>query len=207
MIYEVRTYQLKPRSVPEFIDTFGRALPVREKVSKLSGFFYTEIGPLNEVIHVWPFKDLGDRERKRALFPPEKKLGWPPKVAHLAETMNSEIFVPAPFSPTMAEGSLGPIFEWREYQILPGMMPEVYRNWEKKVARRIELSPLIMAMHSEIGGLFKLVHIWGYESLEHRSAVRAEAVAKGIWPPKGPKETLVSQRNKIVLAAPFSPVR
>lgn len=207
MIYEVRTYQLKPRSVPEFIDTFGQALPIREKASKLSGFFYTDIGPLNEVIHVWPFKNLGDREKKRGQFPPEKKLGWPPQVAHLANAMNSEIFIPAPFSPTMAKGNLGPIFEWREYQILPGMMPEMYRNWEKKVAKRIELSPLVMAMHSEIGDLYKFVHIWGYESLEHRSAVRAEAVAKGIWPPKGPKETLVSQRNKIVLAAPFSPVK
>lgn len=207
MIYEVRTYQLKPRSVPEFIDTFGKALPVREKVSKLSGFFYTEVGPLNEVIHIWPFKNLGDREKKRAQFPPQKKLGWPPKVAHLANAMNSEIFIPAPFSPTMAKGNLGPIFEWREYQILPGMMPEMYRNWEKKVAKRTELSPLVMAMHSEIGDLFKFVHIWAYESLEHRSAVRAEAVAKKIWPPRGPKETLVAQKNKIVLAAPFSPVK
>ncbi len=207
MIYEVRTYQLKPRTVPEFIDTFGKALPIREKVSKLSGFFYTDIGPLNEVIHLWPFKNLGDRENKRGKFPPEKKLGWPPKVAHLADRMNSEIFIPAPFSPTMATGNLGPIFEWREYQILPGMIGEVYKNWEKKIAKRTELSPLVMAMHSEIGDLFKFVHIWGYESLEHRTAVRTEAVAKGIWPPKGRKETLMSQKNKIVLAAPFSPVR
>ena len=37
-------------------------------------------------------------------------------------------------------------------------------------------------------------------------AVRAEAVAKGFWPPRGRKETLQGQMNKIVLAAPFSPV-
>jgi hypothetical protein len=37
--------------------------------------------------------------------------------------------------------------------------------------------------------------------------VRAEAAAKGIWPPKGRKETLQTQANKIVLAAPFSPIK
>ena len=60
--------------------------------------------------------------------------------------------------------------------------------------------------HTDVGELFKFVHIWAYESLDHRAAVRAEALAKGIWPPKGRKETLRAQMNKIVLAAPFSPV-
>ena len=207
MIYEVRTYQLKPRSIPEFIDVFGTAYPIREKISKLSGFFYTDIGPLNQVVHVWPYKSPADREKKRGQFGPGKITQWPPKVHHLIETMNSEIFSPSPFTPTMAKGNLGPVFEWREYQILPGMMDEVYRNWDKKLAKRLALSPLVMAMHSAVGDLNKFVHIWAYESLNHRSEVRAEAIAKGIWPPKGRKETLVSQSSKIVLAAGFSPVQ
>lgn len=205
MIYEVRTYQLKPRCVPEFMDVFSDAYTRREKLSKISGFFYTDIGSLNEVIHIWPYKDLAEREKKRARSQ-DKKYRWPPKVTHLAEQMRSEIFIPSPFTPVMAKGSFGPVFEWREYQILPGMMPEVYRNWEKKLTKRLELSPLVIAMHTDIGGLSKFVHIWGYESLDHRAAVRAEAVAKGIWPPKGRKETLQSQSNKVILAAPFSPV-
>jgi hypothetical protein len=64
-----------------------------------------------------------------------------------------------------------------------------------------------MAMHTDAGSLNKFVHIWAYESLEHRAEVRAEAAAKGIWPPKGRKETLQTQANKIVLAAPFSPIK
>lgn len=207
MIYEARTYQLKPRAIPEFLKIFGKALPIRENVSKLGGFFYTDIGPLNEVVHVWPFRSLADREKKRAVFTNDPTLGWPPKVGHLIESMRSEIFIPSPFTPKTAKGVIGPVFEWREYEILPGMMPEVYRNWEKKIAQRLELSPLVVAMHSEIGGLNKFVHIWAYESLNQRAEVRAEAIEAGIWPPSGPKETLVSQQSKILLAAPFSPIR
>ncbi len=206
MIYEVRTYQLKPRGVPEFVDLFGKAYEKRRALSRLAGFFYTDIGPLNEVIHIWPFKDPNERVKKRARAASEKKYAWPPMVKHLVEQMKAEIFIPAPFSPTMASGALGPVFEWREYRILPGMIDEVYRNWEKALPKRLALSPLVMAMHTDVGALFKFVHIWAYESLDHRAAVRAEAVAKGFWPPRGRKETLQGQMNKIVLAAPFSPV-
>ena len=207
MIYEVRTYQLKPRAVPEFMNLFEAAYPVREKVGRMSGLFYTDIGPLNEVVHIWPYRSLADRERKRGQFSSGKIKGWPPKITHLAETMRSEIFVPAPFTPKIASGKVGPYFEWREYEILPGMMEEVYKNWSKKLPKRLELSPLAVAMHSEIGQLFKFVHIWAYESLDQRAEIRAKSIEMGIWPPRGRKETLQSQKSKIMLAAPFSPLR
>ena len=38
MIYEVRTYTLKPGSVATFEENFGAALPYREKYSKLPQF-------------------------------------------------------------------------------------------------------------------------------------------------------------------------
>ena len=206
MIYEVRTYRLKPRGVPEFLDIFDKAYEKRKSLSRISAFFHTEIGPLNEVIHIWPYKDAGDREKKRTQSVTDKKYGWPPKVQHLQEHMTSEIFYPSPFTPEFPKGKLGPIFEWREYEVLPGMIGEVYQNWAKAVPKRNELSRLVMAMHTEVGELNKFVHIWAYESLDQRAAVRKEAAAKGLWPPKSKRETLKRQANKIVLAAPFSPL-
>jgi hypothetical protein len=49
MIVEVRTYQLKPGSVAEVEKRFGEALPAREKLSKLTAFWHTEVGPLFEI--------------------------------------------------------------------------------------------------------------------------------------------------------------
>ena len=206
MIYEARSYRLTPRGVPEFINIFGKAYQKRQSLSRVSAFFYTEIGPLNEVIHIWPYNDAEEREKKRARSR-DKKYNWPPKVAHLLEDQRSEIFVPSPMTPAFAKGNKGPIFEWREYMLIPGMIGEMYKNWEKAIAKRTEMSELAMAMHTDGGELNKFVHIWAYESLEHRAEVRAEAAAKGIWPPKGSKNTLDIQANKIVLAAPFSPLK
>lgn len=207
MIYEVRTYRLKPRTVPEFTKVFGKAYEKRQSLSRIAAFFHTEIGMLNEVIHIWPYKDAGERERKRLRSVKDRKYAWPPKVAHLQEHMQSEIFVPSPFTPAFPRGSRGPVFEWREYMVVPGLLPELYRNWGRALPKRLMMSELVMAMHTDAGGLNKFVHIWAYESLEHRAAVRGEAAAKGIWPPAGRRETLQVQTNKIVLAAPFSPLR
>ena len=43
MIYEVRTYTLKPGTVSEFEDHFAEALPHREKYSPLAAFWHTDI--------------------------------------------------------------------------------------------------------------------------------------------------------------------
>jgi hypothetical protein len=37
--------------------THRRRLPLREKHSKLGAFWHTEFGPLNQVIHVYPYED------------------------------------------------------------------------------------------------------------------------------------------------------
>ena len=66
MIIELRTYTLQPGTVATFEERFAKALPVRAKVSPLAAFWHTEVGPLNRVIHLWPYDDLGARTRQRA---------------------------------------------------------------------------------------------------------------------------------------------
>jgi hypothetical protein len=57
MIYEVRTYTLKPGTIPEVEKRFGEVLQHREKYSPLGAFWHTELGPLNQIIHVWPYEN------------------------------------------------------------------------------------------------------------------------------------------------------
>ena len=59
MIYEIRTYQIAPGSLAEVEKRFGEAYEYRKKYSPLTAFWHTEIGPLNEIIHVWGYQDLG----------------------------------------------------------------------------------------------------------------------------------------------------
>ena len=51
-IYEIRTYDVKPRSIPELEKRVADRLPGRLAYSGLGGFWHTEIGPLNQVVHI-----------------------------------------------------------------------------------------------------------------------------------------------------------
>ena len=205
MIYEVRTYRLKPGSTPEAIKRFGEGYQHRRKYSELAAFFHTEIGPLNQIIHIWPYESLAHRTEVRTEASGDPN--WPPDIGEFLVDMLSEIFVPFPFTPTFEPGKVGPIFEWRSYTVMPGAIGKIRDRWAGAIDKRSELSPVTMAMHTELGPLNRFVHIWPYESLEHRAEVRAKARADGIWPPRGGGGTLVAQENKIVLAAPFSPIQ
>ena len=62
MIYEVRTYTLRTGAVAEFEDRFAKRKPLREKHSKLGAFWHTDFGPLNQVIHAWPYDSLAAQD-------------------------------------------------------------------------------------------------------------------------------------------------
>ena len=205
MIYEVRTYNLKPGSVAEFEENFGKALPAREKYSKLGAFWHTDFGPLNQVIHVWPYESIEERNEIRAEA--AKDPDWPPKNSpDVYVNMESEIFTPAPFMrPMGGDQALGSIYEMRSYTYQPGSMPEVVKRWEAAIPYREEYSPLAAGMYSEIGGLNKWVHIWPYKDLNQRAEVRAEALKNPNWPPPT-REFLVKQENKLLTPAAFSPM-
>ena len=62
MINEIRTYDLKPRAVPEYLKRYAAKLAVRLKLSPLGGHWHTEIGLLNQVVANWPYTNLEERE-------------------------------------------------------------------------------------------------------------------------------------------------
>ncbi len=209
MIYEMRTYALKPRSLPEVIKRFGEAYEKRKAFSPMAAFWYTEIGPLNQIIHVWPYADLAERGRIRAASVAGGD--WPPKISEFIVSMQSDIMLPWPNSPALEPGEIGPYFEMRTYTLNPGDYPKVQKVWEKPLAARVKISPILATWFSELGGLNKFVHIWPYKSMDQRMEARKQALASGTWPPSaGPGDapyTTVAQETKILLAAPFSPIR
>ena len=205
MIYEIRTYTLKPGQTAEYEKRFEASLPARFKYSELAAFWHTDIGPLNQVIHVWPYENLSQRAevRSRAAREPD----WPPKTNELLVSQECGIYVPAPFSPKLGGNQkLGNIYEMRIYQLKPGSLPAFIERWGAALQKgRLNLSPLAACMSSEIGELNVWIHIWPYADLKERDRVREESRKLTTWPPDN-QEFLVSQQNKILIPASFSPM-
>ena len=202
MIFEMRTYRLQPGSGPEVEKRFGEALTERVKVSPLGAFFHTEVGPLNHIIHIWPYDDLQHRTRVRSQSIPN----WPPKIQEFIVEMESRIFIPAPFSPAFTPRQLGNLYEIRTYTMLPGSAPTVVERWAERIEGRVKLSPLAAAGHTELGPLNQWIHIWPYRDAAERFRIRDEARQSGLWPPRT-QGLFVKQENMLVVPSSFSPLR
>ncbi|MBM3924413.1 MAG: NIPSNAP family protein [SAR202 cluster bacterium] len=205
MLYEVRTYTLIPNAIPEYEKRFAQGLAHREKFSKLAAFWHTDIGPLNQVIHVWPYNDLEERRKVRAAA--VKEGVWPPKASELYVDTRSEVFTPAPFMRPLNTQKVGPIFEMRTYTYKVGAMSQVLKLWEERIAWREKLSPMVACWYSEFGELNRFVHIWAYKSLDERARIRVESFKDRSKWPAPTQEWLLAQENKIMLPASFSPVQ
>lgn len=205
MIIEMRTYTLKQHTLEQFEERFGAALPARLELSPMAAFWHTEVGVLNQVIHVWPYADLNERGRIRAEA--IARGIWPPKTAELVLDQKSEILLPAPFSPPLEPRRLGGIYEIRRYTLATGSIPAMIERWTPWIPKRVKLSPLVGAWYTDIGPLNTWIHIWAYKDQGERERIRAEAVARGVWPPTGqPAVTVLRAENMLVVPAAFSPL-
>ena len=98
MIYEVRTYTLKPDGLAPTIELWRKAVPGRATVSPLLAAMTSVTGAVTRFMHIWPYKSPDERMRLR-----DKAVAngvWPPPggPGHLA-AQQADIYLPASFSP------------------------------------------------------------------------------------------------------------
>ncbi len=208
MIYEVRTYTLRPGTVAAFEERYATRLPLREQYSKLGAFWHTELGTLNQVLHVYPYDDLQQRTAVREALANDAARAQMPGGRDFIVAQKSEIMTPAPFMHPLGSRDYGTgnIYEMRMYTFAPGDVAKMLEGWGKAIEAREKFSPLAACWTSEVGGLNKFVHTWVYKDLQERTRIREAARKAGVWPPQTGVRP-IHQENTILIPAPFSPVR
>jgi NIPSNAP len=99
-IYELRWYRTHTGRASEWLGHFKAIMPTREKYSQRVGLWQTEMGQLNEVVHLWAYPDLNERANVRAKLAQDPEwqafLG---KAVPLLAHMQSVILTPNTVSP------------------------------------------------------------------------------------------------------------
>lgn len=67
MFVDLRTYTMFPGRLNTFLDLYEReGLPIQKKhLGEPLGYFITETGTLNQVVHIWGYESAADREHRR----------------------------------------------------------------------------------------------------------------------------------------------
>jgi len=102
MIVEERIYTLYPEKTDEFLKLYEtEGLPIQRRIlPRMLGYFQTEIGTLNQVVHLWGYDSFEQRVQKRTEMRADP--GWKPflaRVRPLFLRQENRILLPLPWSP------------------------------------------------------------------------------------------------------------
>jgi len=101
MFIEIRTDRLKNGSIPAYLAAVSEGIRIqRRHLGALVGYYSSEIGPINQIVHIWAFASLDDREARRTRLNADP--AWQtflPRIRDLIEVAETKIMKPAPFSP------------------------------------------------------------------------------------------------------------
>ena len=183
MIHELRIYTGKPGAAPEMAKNSGTvARDIRgDNYGRLEGYWLTEIGALNQVVHLWSYSDLNERARLRAEL--SKNERWTkeylPLIRPLLVRQDIRLMNPiiAPRKPEKEPN----VYEMRIYRTKPGAAKEWCNHIMEAMPVREKYSKPVGLWISEAGQPNEVVHIWAYPDLNARAAARAAATADPGW--------------------------
>jgi succinate dehydrogenase/fumarate reductase flavoprotein subunit len=175
---------------------------------ELLGCWFTDIGVLNQMIVLRGFDDLATLKAERDRT---QQNASPFGCGEIFQSLEQHSYQGFPWMkpvrPSAESGINGPVYEIRTYGIKPGGVQPTIDLWEQAVPARNKISPCVAAMIA-LDGPLRFTNIWAYPNIESRSKARAEAVALGIWPPKGgPAHLTTSMVSTIAMPTAVSPLK
>ena len=100
MIVEQRIYTLHPGQAPAYLKAYeAEGLAIQKPIlGRLVGYYSTEFGTLNQVIHMWAYESVQEREERRArLMADPAWQAYVGKVRGMIITQENKLLIPAPF--------------------------------------------------------------------------------------------------------------
>lgn len=203
MLYELVTLSSHILKLPEVIANAEAYLNHPETTGCRLGAWTSENGRLGSVRILRGFADAEElsQERTRALHHAN-----PFGAAGSTCTIEMESYAGFPFLPPVEPGSFGRYYEFRTYWLRPGGLTPTIAAWQAAMPERSKRSPLTVNMYA-LDGVPRITHIWPWESLDERIAIRAKSFADGIWPPVGGPENFYEATSTIWIPTINSPLR
>lgn len=100
MYVEERMYRLKAGTAPEYLkhyETHGLEVQLKH-LPHMVGYYFTEVGTLNTIVHLWAYESLDQRDRCRAAMSADPAWqAYLPKIRPLIEQQETRILKCAPF--------------------------------------------------------------------------------------------------------------
>jgi hypothetical protein len=211
MIHELRTYTLQPGTQAKYLQLSGEVgRKIRgDRFGKQEGFWYTEFGTLNQLVHLWSFPDLNERERLRGLLAKDEAWNkeYVPQIRPLLLAQENKILTPVlPLNPPPDAGW---VYELRWYRTHVGRTKEWLDHFTAVMPTREKVMHRVGLWQTDIAQLNEVVHMWVFKDLNDRAAARAKLGQNADWQTFIGKSIglLAHMQSNVLLPAAHSPMK
>ncbi|KAL6067729.1 negative regulation of ATP citrate synthase [Balamuthia mandrillaris] len=214
-VYELRTYTLNPKDYPSFLALTNEQIGLRMSHSKLVGYFTTEIGGINEVVHLWEYNNLSHRQRVREAL--GKDVTWNEnymaKMRPMLQKQENMLLEPLSIAlkaPLARDTTASPPPPRSVYELtVQKVRAEIPNEIIEYLLRATEMTNPVGAWASQIGKIYRLVLLHQFEDFDQmqleqlttRDNKEFRLLLKHVLP------YIVEEETKLILPTPFSPLQ
>ncbi len=183
MLHELRTYTFRAGQAGLAAKNSGEtAREIRgDRYGKLEGYWLPEVGPLNQVMHLWSYDSFAERERLRGEL--SKNERWSKEYLPLMRPiiLRQDIRLLNPIVGPKAPADPNNLYEFRYYRLQPGAIRRWVELFTGALPVREEYSKIVGLWTTEAGQPNEVCHIWAYKDFNARMLARAAAVKDKRW--------------------------
>lgn len=202
MIHELTTLEIKVFSNAKVYAALQERLPAAG--GTLVGAFAADIGDLSRVMLLREFADANAAcDARHKLLLDSDPLGC----AEWLVSLKSESYALFPFLDAPKAGAFGKWYELRTYSLRHGKLAETIDAWKDALPARHAMSPCLGVFTALDGDQPRFLNIWAYQSVDERARIRGDAVAQGVWPPRGGPANLTRMHSDLCVPLAFSPLK
>lgn len=213
MLHELRVYTFAPGGATVAAKAAGTiGLDIRgNNFGKLEGYWVSEVGPLNQALHLWSFEGYDQRKKLRADLAKNERWvkEYVPVIQNEAKLLRQDISFLNPVVGPKAPAGTGNLYELRTYRLKPGAIGQWLANFKEALPVRERHSKIVALWSGEAGQPNEVKHLWAYPSFEARMKTRDAVAADKDWQAVVARNRplLEAQETQLLLPSSHSPLR
>ncbi|KAJ3063565.1 hypothetical protein HK102_008435, partial [Quaeritorhiza haematococci] len=153
-----------------------------EMKCKLFGSWQTEIGQLDQALHIWEYNHYpGYTETMKALAVDSEYQRFLRELRPMLRSRNNQIMLEFAFWANSQPATHNGVYELRTYRLQPGRLLEWEHEWRRGLEARKKFVQPVGAWFTQLGDLNYVHHMWVYPDLQTRKKMREAAWQEAGW--------------------------
>lgn len=211
-LYEFRTYSIKPSMMNAFMQLTKDNIDLRTAHSEMLGYWTYELGGLNKVFHIWKYDSFAHRSAVRSKLAQDKSWqeNFISRALPMIDQQDNEIAYLVPWCKLQKPEKEG-VYEMVSFLFKPGGPAVWGKSFQAAISTHVitGYTKLVGVFNTEYGLLNQVHVLWWNENSDSRAAGRhvAHEDARVVAAVRESVRFLDSQRNVLLVPAPFSPLK